>query len=305
MQKIVVPKSFNEGRLDLFLVKELSKSRNYISKLFKLHLIKVNDEPVKKPGHLLQPNDKISVGDLSTPDKNSRKPIKHEVQVIFEDQDIIVINKPKNIIAHPTSFNEKDTIVNIFSNKIKVEEFVDQSRPGIVHRLDRNTTGLMVIARNKKAYDSLTEQINKKILIRKYLVLVHGTFKDEALIIKAPIKRSRQNLLKMVVSDEPSAKLAVTEIKLIANYKDSALIECKLLTGRTHQIRAHLAYIHHYVFNDEMYGHADGYANYEQFLHAHYLSFIHPTTHKQLEFHSEPDATFLRLQSKLKRGNNV
>jgi 23S rRNA pseudouridine1911/1915/1917 synthase len=202
-------------------------------------------------------------------------------------------------LTHPTTFNEQNTLVNILLDKIKISEFEDQMRPGIVHRLDRNTTGLLVIAKDRETYENLIEQIHNKRLIRKYLALVHHRFKDDHLMLKLPIIRSKTQLSKMTISDSLQAKLAITEIKVLKNFNQGSLIECLLLTGRTHQIRIHLSYIHHPVFNDPLYGTYDGYKNYDQFLHAHYLSFIHPISNKILEFHSKPDDIFMSLEKKL------
>jgi 23S rRNA pseudouridine1911/1915/1917 synthase len=202
--------------------------------------------------------------------------------------------------VHPTSFNETNTIVNILYKKIRTKDFPDSVRPGIVHRLDKDTTGLLVIAKNKKTYLALIKQIADRILVRKYLALVHHNFNDKFLLLKLPIARSKQNKLKMVVSDEPNAKPAQTEVIVLENYPQGSLIECKLLSGRTHQIRVHMAYIHHPIFNDELYGTYDGYKNYGQFLHAYYLSFIHPITGNLMEFQIKPDNIFNKLKIKLR-----
>jgi 23S rRNA pseudouridine1911/1915/1917 synthase len=227
------------------------------------------------------------------------------IEIIYEDDFLIVINKPKDILTHQTTFNEQNTLVNSLLNKIKVDEFEDKNRPGIVHRLDRNTTGLIVVAKDYKTYENLVQQISKRILIRKYLAIVHHRFKDDHLMLKLPIIRSKTNPSKMTISDDSNAKAAITEIKVLKNFNDGSLIECLLHTGRTHQIRIHLAYIHHPVFNDSLYGSYDGYKNYEQFLHAHYLSFVHPQTNKIMEFYSKPDDIFMSLEKKLELKQHV
>jgi 23S rRNA pseudouridine1911/1915/1917 synthase len=221
------------------------------------------------------------------------------IKIIYEDNDLLVIDKPKGLLVHPSSFNEKNTLVDQLRDKICVSEFDDQVRPGIVHRLDRNTSGLILVVKNKLAYDGIVDQIHKRTLVRKYLTVVHRQFDHDTITIKAPIARSKQHVLKMVVSDDVKAKPSVTEVKVIKNLKDAALIECQLLTGRTHQVRVHLAYIHHPIYNDGVYGKNDGYENYDQFLHAHYLSFTHPITKAFLVFNSQPDQTFNDLVKKL------
>ncbi|MDR3163807.1 MAG: RluA family pseudouridine synthase [Mycoplasmataceae bacterium] len=221
------------------------------------------------------------------------------LQIIFEDDSIIVVNKPKNLLVHPTVYNEIDTLIDQLKDKIFIHDFPKSIRPGIIHRLDRNTTGLMVIAKNKLAFDSLSQQINERKLIRKYLAIVHRDFEHDEITINVPIARSQRNLLKMIASDKPTAKKSITRLKVLQHFKDAALIECELLTGRTHQIRVHLDYIHHNIFNDPLYGEFDGYTNYDQFLHAHYLSFMHPVTLKRISFEVKPDEVFNSLVKKL------
>jgi 23S rRNA pseudouridine1911/1915/1917 synthase len=167
-----------------------------------------------------------------------------------------------------------------------------------VHRLDKNTTGLIIIARNKLAYEALTEQISKNAIKRKYLAIVHKQFTENHLLLKLPISRIK-NKSQFVVSRNKTAKDSITEIHVIKNLHNAALIECELKTGRTHQIRVHLAYIKHPIFNDSIYGKNDGYKDYEQFLCANYISFFHPKTLKKMEFTIKPDRIFNELLQKL------
>jgi 23S rRNA pseudouridine1911/1915/1917 synthase len=294
MFKQIEVKSHNRIRLDDFLVDNLKLNKSKIHNL----KVKVNDKIVKF-GYLVRENDLIAY-EIDTQSQFEIKKYDFKLDIKYEDDDLIVINKPKNMLVHPTSFNEQDTIINILIDKININDFDDKLRPGVIHRLDKNTSGLLLIAKNKKSYLSLIEQLKLRKLVRKYLAIVHNRFNDNFLIIKAPIDRSKQNLLKMVVSDSANAKPATTKIKIINNFDKLALIECELETGRTHQIRVHLAYIHHPVYNDDLYGSEDGYKNYHQFLHAHFLSFIHPTKNSYMEFESEPDKTFNDLLNKLR-----
>jgi 23S rRNA pseudouridine1911/1915/1917 synthase len=293
-------------RLDNYLTTFLKLKRTHINKLIANSLVQVNDQIINKNGFILSNDDVIIVADeIQEVENKSLTQSNLKLEIIFEDDDLIVINKPKNLLVHPTSFNEDNTVVNALLNKINVSEFADSLRPGIVHRLDKNTTGLMVVAKNIDAYNNLINQIRKRILVRKYLSIVHNNFQDNMLLIKLPIDRNKQNTSKMVISDDPKAKDATTEVKVLENYHKGALIECKLLTGRTHQIRIHLAYIHHPIYNDPMYGIYDGYKDYDQFLHAHDLTFIHPKTKKLMHFHKEPDETFLKLKETLRGESNV
>lgn len=216
----------------------------------------------------------------------------NKLTIVYEDSSIIVINKPKNMLTHHTKYDEANTVVDYLIHKINVEDFQDKSRPGIVQRLDRNTTGLMVIAKDKQSSNNLIKQISEHSLIKKYLAIVHGNFKTNNLIIKCPIIRSKKNNTKMVVSDDPKAKEAITKVSVLKQNNNLSLIECTLITGRTHQIRVHMNYIHHYVYNDSVYGHDDGVVNYDQFLHSYYLAFSHPITNEYMEFYSDPDETF-------------
>lgn len=224
----------------------------------------------------------------------------NNLNVIFEDDNYIIVNKPKGMLVHPTKYEDKNTVVDFLRPRIKVQEFNDALRPGIVQRLDRDTNGLMVVAKNKKTADELISQIQDNTLVKKYYAIVHNDFKDDEFIIKAPIIRSSSNTTKMVVSDDPKAKDAITELKVLEHYKTAALIECKLLTGRTHQIRVHMNYIHHPIYNDPLYGHNDGYENYGQFLTSHYLQFISPTSGQVVRYNIEPDQIFNKLKEELK-----
>lgn len=212
--------------------------------------------------------------------------------IVYEDDSVVVVNKPKNMLTHHTKYDTNNTVIDYLIHKVNINEFEDKSRPGIVQRLDRNTTGLMVVAKNIEAYNSLINQISNNTLIKKYLAIVHGKFKNDSLIIKCPVMRSKKNTTKMVVSDDPKAKDATTLIKVLKQSDQLSLIECALLTGRTHQIRVHMNFIHHNVLNDPLYGHKDGYEGYDQFLHSYHLSFYHPITKELLEFKSIPDNTF-------------
>lgn len=227
-------------------------------------------------------------------------PNMEKINIVFEDEDLIVVNKPNHLLIHQTTFNEKETLIDILRSKIKVNEFEDDARPGIVQRLDRDTTGLMVVAKNKKTATSLIEQIGENTLKRKYLAIIHGTFIEEEVVVKAPIGRSKRNKLKFIVTDDHKAKDAHTIITIVETFSNSSLVKCDLRTGRTHQIRVHLAYTHHPIYNDPIYGKNDGYENYGQFLHSAELSFTHPTSNQYLTFKAEPDAIFNELLAKLK-----
>ena len=230
-----------------------------------------------------------------------------KIEILFENDDLMVVNKPSGIIVHPTAHQEKGTLVDLLKSKIKVSEFEDKTRPGIVQRLDQYTSGLMVVAKTKKAADNLMKQIKDKTLIRKYRAIVHNPFKEgeDEVIIKAPIDRSKSGKLKFVVSDASTAKEAETIVNLVANYSVGALVDCQLKTGRTHQIRVHLSYIHHPIYNDPVYGKSDGFKDYGQFLHSRYIKFVNPANGKVMEFTCEPDQTFKGLVQTLTGQNEL
>ena len=230
-----------------------------------------------------------------------------QIEILFENEALMVINKPSGLLVHPTTHQETGTLVDLLKSKIKVDEFEDKTRPGIVQRLDQYTSGLMVVAKTKKAADYLSEQIQDKILVRKYRAVVHNPFKEgeDEIIIKAPIDRSKSGKLKFVVSDAPTAKEAETVVNLVANYSVAALVDCQLKTGRTHQIRVHLSYIHHPIYNDPVYGQSDGFKDYGQFLHSRYIKFINPVNGKVMEFTCEPDQTFRDLVQTLTGKNEL
>lgn len=292
----------NNNRLDKYLVEKLNCSRTKAIDLIKNGLVSVNKIVVDKQGFLVKPNDKVTIKKEAKQNANligiNLKPSKKPLDIIYEDAYLMVINKPKNLLVHPTSFNEQDTVANRligylgrFSN--------DKIRPGIVHRLDKNTSGLLVVAKSLTILNDLQAQLLDKTLFRSYVAICHGHFNNNHLIIKAPIMRAKDGTMKMVVSDSYKAKEAVTKVNLIKNLKDDlAYVECILETGRTHQIRVHLKYINHPIYNDELYGQVEAKPEYGQYLHAAKIHFVHPVTGKEMNFEVKPDRTFISLVNK-------
>lgn len=287
----------SKTRLDKYIVTKLNCSRTKAIELIKKGLVLVNKKVADKQGLEISDSDKVTI---KQEDKKEVKlidvnlsPCKKPLDIIFEDKDLMVINKPKGVLVHPTSFNETDTIANrLVAYLGKFSK--DKVRPGIVHRLDKNTSGLLVVAKNLKVLKALQEQLVDKTLFRSYVAICHGHFDNNHLVIKAPIMRSHDGSTRMIVSDSYKAKEAITKVNLIKNLEDDlAYIECILVTGRTHQIRVHLKYIHHPIFNDELYGNIDADKDYGQYLHAYKIHFVHPTTKKEMEFEAKPDKIFL------------
>ena len=204
------------------------------------------------------------------------------LDVVYEDEDVIVINKPKGMIVHPTSGSQKDTLVNGLLYHCKDLSGINGvMRPGIVHRIDKDTTGLLIVAKNDKAHESLANQLKDKSVSRKYYALVHGVIAHDFGTIDAPIGRDPKDRQKMCVIAKNS-KHAVTHFKVIERFKEYTLVECSLETGRTHQIRVHMQYIGHPVVGDPKYSYRKTMNCNGQLLHAHELTFVHPSTQEKM-----------------------
>lgn len=289
-------------RLDKYLVEKLSCSRTKAINLIKDGLVFVNGKPADKQGLEINENDKVSISKEDKKEVNlidvDLAPCKKPLDIVYEDKYLMVINKPKQCLVHPTTYAENDTIANRLVYYLgKFSD--DKVRPGIVHRLDKNTSGLLVVAKNLKVLKALQDQLIDKTLYRKYVAICHGHFNTPKLLIKAPIMRAKDGTTRMMVSESWKAKPAITHVNLIKNLKnDLSYVECILETGRTHQIRVHLAYIKHPIFNDELYGNIEAKEEYGQYLHAAEIHFIHPITNKEMSFSVEPDKTFMSLVKK-------
>ena len=240
-------------RLDAFLSKQNEfSSRSQVQNLIKKGQVFVNAQPVKASS-LVKNDDEISV-ELSDEFNVIIQPENIPLNVVWEDDDILVVNKPKNMITHPTVKETTGTLVNALLNRYGYEGLSDLNgvmRPGIVHRLDRNTSGLLMIAKNNKAHEFLSEQIKTKSAIRKYLAVVHGNFDSEEGTVNAPILRHPTKPEKMSVVE--GGKPSVTHFKVLEQFKGFSFLELQLETGRTHQIRVHMNYIGHPIVNDTLY----------------------------------------------------
>lgn len=294
-----MPKLSNSIRLDKYLVDKLNCSRTKAIDLIKNGCVLINNKVANKQGIFVTETDIIKINNEDKKEVNlidvNLTPCKKPLDIVYEDEYLMVINKPKQTLVHPTTHNEKDTIANRLVHYLgKFSD--DKVRPGIVHRLDKNTSGLLVVAKTLKVLKALQEQLVDKTLSRSYVAICHGHFDNHHLIIKAPIMRCLDGTTKMMVSDSYKAKPAITHVNLLKNLKnDLAYVECILETGRTHQIRVHLKYINHPIYNDDLYGNVEAKKDYGQYLHAYKISFIHPVTKKHLSFEAKPDKTFLNL----------
>lgn len=285
----------NDGmRIDKYLLDKLDISRNKIQKLINDNNILVNGKSVKA-SYIVRVDDLIEC-DFLYKEKIDILPEDIPLDIVYEDDDLLVVNKPSGMVVHPAVGNYSHTLVNALmyhcNNLSQVNGVI---RPGIVHRIDADTSGLLLVAKNDMAHVDLAKQISEKSVKREYITLVDGVIKEDTATIDAPIGRDVKNRKKMCVTADNS-KDAITNIRVIERYKNSTLITCSLLTGRTHQIRVHMNYIGHSVINDPVYGSKKLVDPlFGQMLHARKIGFVHPRTHEYMEFSCEPPDKFLDI----------
>ncbi len=282
-------------RIDTYLSNKLDISRSKIQKLIDEEKVTVNGKVIKS-NYKTKLNDEIEIDDELDFDI-SVEPVEIPLDIVYEDEYLMIINKPSGLVVHPAPGHYDDTLVNgllFYLNKDKTKNI----RPGIVHRLDKDTSGLMVVAKDEKTMELLSEMISKKEVERKYLAIVDGVIKENTATINAPIGRDPSNRQKMAIN--PTGKNAITHIKVIERFKNNTFIECLLDTGRTHQIRVHLSYINHRVTNDPVYGEGN---EFGQMLHSYSIKFIHPITKKELFFEQDPPKEFIEELNKLRESN--
>jgi len=289
-----------QGRIDSVIPQmDNNISRSYAKKLIEENRVKINNGSITKPSVLIKKGDVIFI-DLPPLETLETIPENIPLDIIYEDDDLLVVNKPKNMVVHPASGNQSGTLVNALLAHCgsSLSGINGVARPGIVHRIDKNTSGLLLVAKNDNAHKKLAEQIKNHSLTRKYLAIVSGNLKESGRL-DAPLGRSPKDRKKIAIV--PNGRPAVTHYKPLETFeikgKTVTLIECQLETGRTHQIRVHLASIGHPVLGDDVYGskNAPQIKSEGQLLHAHLLGFIHPTTNKYMEFTSAPPEEFLSL----------
>ncbi len=277
MQEFICEK--NNERIDKYLSEALEKSRSTIAKMLETECILVNDKPVKA-SYKIKENDKITIVKEYVEDI-PLTPEKMPLDIVYESENVIVVNKPSGLVVHPGSGNKEHTLVNGLLYHTNLSEG-EENRPGIVHRIDKDTSGLMLVAKNNEAHQILADDFKNKRVERKYIALVKGILKNNNIVIDAPIGRDEKNRKKMCVTDKNS-KHAVTRVKVLKRYDKYTLIECVLETGRTHQIRVHMAYIGYPLFNDPVYG-KEEIKGFGQFLHSHEVTFEEPITKEKLHF---------------------
>ena len=288
-KNIVVPENIFSVRLDNFLVTQLNITKSQVNKLITNKLVTVNQIVATKNGLLVNQFDTISIyNNLDTNYQSHTESVSStnfsdlKVNIIYEDNYCLVIDKPNNVLVYPTQFNEPNTLSHWLQNYFNshgIHEFDDDLRKGIVHRLDRQTTGLLLVAKSKHAYLRFSEMLKNNEIVRKYTCLVHNCFNLETrnFRIETNIGRSYQDKYRMQVNASKDAKPAITNVSVlqnIANYY--AMVECDLVTGRTHQVRVHMRYINHPVVNDPLYGIDKKPTEYGQYLFCSTISFSHP-----------------------------
>ena len=290
----------NEGqRIDTFLAEKLNLSRSKVQKLIKDNLVTVNEKKVNV-SYQVKLNDEIEVIEELDYELNV-EPENIPIDIIYEDEDLLIINKASGMVVHPAPGNYTGTLVNALLYRFNLTSG-DKMRPGIVHRLDKDTSGLMLVAKNDFTHEKLSEMIAKKVVERKYLAIVDGVIKHETGTIDAPIGRDTNNRQKMAVTDVNS-KESITNFTVMERFNNNTLIECKLETGRTHQIRVHLSYIGYPVNNDPLYGRGKC-TPFGQMLHSYSIKLKHPRTEKELFYTIEPPVEFKEKLELLKQERN-
>ena len=276
-----------EERIDKYLAEELGISRSTVKKMIDEGFVLVNGKKAKA-SLILSETDELFVKDGFIKEA-SFEAEDIPINIVYEDDDLLVINKKSGMVVHPGNGNTSGTLVNALMHYTKNLSNKEAFRPGIVHRIDKDTSGLMLVAKNDKAHDILAEGFKNKTIKREYIALVCGVIGEDSGVIDAPIGRDAKDRKKMCVTSENSKK-AVTHFKVLKRYEHYTLLRLILDTGRTHQIRVHMKYIGHPVYNDPVYGKA--YNDFGQFLHSASIDFEQPTTHEYLHFECDVPKEF-------------
>lgn len=296
-KNITVISDSNDIRVDKFLASKLDKSRNEIKNLLTKGKVQINNNVIK-PSYLVQENDEITIIiEEAFEGKIEKKDIK--IDVVYEDADVIVVNKESGMVVHPANGHYDDTLVNaLMYHCTDLSTINGEIRPGIVHRIDKDTSGLLVACKNDHAHNHIAKQLKEKSSTRIYLSIVYGNFEHNFGKIDAPIARDPYDRKKMAIVE--GGKEAVTHFKVLERYGDFSLLELKLETGRTHQIRVHMNYIGHPVLGDPLYGKKKNVTPFGQYLHAATLGFVHPSTNEFMEFKAEPPKEFMDKLNELR-----
>ncbi|MBR1581587.1 MAG: RluA family pseudouridine synthase [Bacilli bacterium] len=299
--KYIISSKLVDLRLDKALTLLIKNySRVYFSNAIKNEEILVNGNVVS-PSYKVKENDVITIDFKEKELDDSIKGYALELDIVYEDDDVLIINKPQGLVVHPGDGHHDDTLVNalVYNNK-ELSTVNGLNRVGIVHRIDKDTSGLLLVCKNDYAHNFIAEQLKDHTMHREYIALVTGVIPNERGKIIAPIGRDKNNRMKMAV-DVVNGKEAVTHFEVIKRYEKYTLIKCRLETGRTHQIRVHMEYFNHPVVGDPLYGKNNcSLYNNGQLLHAYKLTFIHPSTKKEMSFEAPLPKYFEEIIEKLK-----
>ena len=287
----------NDVRIDKYIADNTDYSRNLILNLIKNGEVLVNDKKIK-PSYKVKCGDKITINNVKT-NTEDIIPWDYPLDIVFEDDDIIIVNKPSGMVVHPGNGNKDHTLVNALKSYTdKLSDINGVERLGIVHRIDKDTSGLIMIAKTNKAHEILGEYFKEHSIRREYIALLCGIFPHDTATIDAPIGRDEKNRLRMTVTPNNSKK-AITHLEVLKRYKAGyTLVKARLETGRTHQIRVHTKYIGYPVYNDPVYSNKST-GDFGQFLHSYSMEFIHPITKEKMYFKRDVPKYFKDFLDKL------
>jgi 23S rRNA pseudouridine1911/1915/1917 synthase len=302
MEEINLIADESDIRLDVWLSGKLEKcSRSFIQKLIDEGMVQVNGRN-KKSNYKIKAGDEIHVK-IPEPEVLDVKPEEIKLDILYEDDDLIVVNKPKGMVVHPAAGNFSGTLVNALMAYCgeSLSDINGVIRPGIVHRIDKDTSGILVVAKNNIAHEKLSSMLKKHDIKRIYIAVVEGIIREEQGKIDAPIGRHPVERKKMAVNLK-NGRRAVTHFRVLERFKDATYIQVELETGRTHQIRVHMSYIGHPIIGDEVYGRKKQRFDIKgQALHAKVLGFVHPVKNEYMEFEAEPPEYFNTLLETLRK----
>ncbi|MDU5362984.1 MAG: RluA family pseudouridine synthase [Finegoldia magna] len=300
VKEFLVLEEEEEVRLDIYLAEQLGDmSRSYIQKIIKDGKVKVNNK-VEKARYLVKEEDNIVI-EIPEPKVLEVLPQDIPIDIVYEDDDVLIINKPQDMVVHPAPGNYENTLVNgiLYHCKDKLSSINGVIRPGIVHRIDKDTSGLLMIAKNNYAHNFLAEQLKEHTITREYEFICYGVVKEDKITVDKPIGRNPKDRLKMAVVKD--GKNAITHFEVVERFDKFTHMRARLETGRTHQIRVHMNYIHHPILGDKLYGLKKEKILFDsQVLHAYNLQFIHPQTHEKINVIGKLKPDFMTAIEKTK-----
>lgn len=289
-------------RLDAYLAEEIDGvTRSYLQRLIEEGSVRVEGRSRTAKNYRLRKGDRVSV-EIPPPQALDVEPENIPLDIVYEDGELLVVDKPKGMVVHPAAGNSGGTLVNalLYHCGENLSSINGVIRPGIVHRIDKDTSGLLVVAKTDSAHRALSQQLKDHSMTRLYRAVVYHRFRETEGTVDAPVGRDRRDRLRMAVTSASEGRRAVTHYRQLAHAEGFSLIECRLETGRTHQIRVHMAYINHPLLGDQVYGpRKSAFGARSQMLHAGVLGFIHPATDKYMEFRSEPPGEFRQICRKI------